>query len=73
MLQVMLTLRDFLTEEELKFLPGRFASMNVMILVQNKGGTDGTPYRQEIKVFSETGTLIGAIENPCYIPIKSSL
>jgi len=63
-------LRDFLTEEELKFLPGRLHGGTFLLLEQNKGGKEA-PFKRVLQVFTSTGTWIGEISEPVR-PFKSS-
>lgn len=64
-------LRDFLTEEELQFLPGRLQSGTFILLKQQKTVKDDkgvTHFETPVQVFSATGTWIGQIAHPDYIP-----
>lgn len=68
-------LRDFMTEEELKFLPGRLQVGNFMLLeqhfsdkVEKDGKTHISNFRTVIQVFTASGTWIGCIEKPDFIP-----
>lgn len=69
-------LRDFLTEEELKFLPGRLLAGNFMLLQQHRSEMkDGVRqnFRQTVQVFTADGTWIGCIEHPDYLPRRDYL
>lgn len=75
MLQELLTLRDFLSEEELKFLPGRLNANTFILLEQHhsdKETTEGITYiknyERVIQVFTNTGTYVGEITKPHFIP-----
>ena len=66
MLQQLKHLRDFLDEEQMKWLPGNLQTGSFMLLKQNKV-EDGT-YRTVVQVFSENGVWIGEITDPDWIP-----
>lgn len=68
MVRELRSLRDFLDDEQLKWLPGNFQLQTCVLLVQNVI-TSGTA-RRVVQVFSDTGTWIGTIENPDWIPSK---
>lgn len=74
-MQALQHLRDFMTEEELKFLPGRLQSGTFMLLTQSKGGEkeSGTVWHQVLQVFTSDGTWIGEITNPDWIPNRHTL
>ncbi len=63
-------LRDFLTEEELKFLPGRMQAGNFILLQQNKQD-EKKLFHMVLQVFTADGTWIGEISQPDWIPSKS--
>jgi len=63
------SLRDFLTEEELKFLPGRLLVKNCILLTQHKP-EEGKPTKIVLQVFDPSGTWIGEITNPDFIPLS---
>src|SRR5438132_890546 len=71
-------LRDFLTEEELKFLPGRLHAHQVLFLEQNKevetniGDTKAKIFTRVIQVFTADGTWIGEVPHPDFIPSKEN-
>lgn len=68
----MRTLRDFLTEEVLKHMPGKFQAGTFMLLEENEKlpGNTGMGWVRKLHVFSEEGLFIGTIQNPEYIPTK---
>lgn len=76
MFQELMTLRDFMTEEELKFLPGRLQAGTFILLEQNRSEkeklSDGKTliknFERVIQVFTSTGTYIGEITKPSFIP-----
>lgn len=74
------TLTDFLSEEELKFLPGgifgRFEAGTFIILKQLKVTQDEkgvTHFGYPIQVFTKKGIWIGEITEPDYIPKKDQI
>ena len=71
MIRTLTTLRDFMDQESLKFLPGNLKAGTFMLLMQNKINSkeekDQT-FKRVIQVFDETGTWIGEISNPDFIP-----
>lgn len=69
MMRVLKHLRDFMTEEELKFLPGRLKAENCMLLTQHTKDEQGM-HKTILQVFTADGTWIGEIEHPDYIPSK---
>lgn len=69
MIRTLKNLRDFLTPEQLKWLPGNLAVIPCILLSQSVGG-DGEPLRTIVHVFNDLGTFIGTIEQPDYIPQK---
>lgn len=72
-MQILNTLRDFLKEEDLKFLPGNLQVGSFMLLRQNKKDKqdDGsTKFHQVLQVFDEGGAWIGEITDPQFIPTK---
>lgn len=70
MFQTLNSLRDFLDAEQLKWLPGNLQVRTCILLTQNVGGED-EPMRTILQVFDESGTHIGTIENPPFIPSRS--
>ena len=67
MIQTKLSLRDFLDEEQLKWLSGNLRVKNCILLVQNKEDKKKI-MRQVVQVFDEKGNFVGSIENPQFIP-----
>jgi len=67
MLQILKTLRDFLTEEQMKWLPGNLQAGTFMLLRQNKTDEKGV-YTTVVQVFDKGGTYIGQITEPEWIP-----
>lgn len=70
-MRILQHLRDFLTEEELKFLPGRLLSGTFILLKQQKTVEDEkgvTHFENPIQVFDSNGTYIGEISDPEFIP-----
>lgn len=70
MIRELRTLRDFLTEENLKWLPGNLLTGQFILLKENIR-EEGKPYRQVIHLFDQGGTWIGTIEHPDWIPTKN--
>jgi len=68
MLQTLLTIRDFLDEEQMKWLLGNLKVKNCILLVRNKKNVEGRIFTQELLIFDEEGIWLGTIEKPQYIP-----
>lgn len=74
MMRTLTHLRDFMTEETLKFLPGNLRSANFIILRQNKeteqkiGRVTTKTFNTVLQVFDKDGTWVGEITHPDYIP-----
>ncbi len=75
MMQVLKSLRDFMTEDALKMLPGSLHAQTCMLLKENmvdkeviNGKTVSTNFRVVLHVFDETGTFVGTIEKPHFVP-----
>jgi hypothetical protein len=74
MVQEMATIRDFMDEETLKFLPGNIRSANFIVLRQSKtiertvGKAVVASFSTVLQVFDKNGTYIGEITNPAFIP-----
>lgn len=68
MMQILKTLRDFLDEETLKWLPSHLQAGNFILLTQNKKMGADKPWKQVIQVFDRGGTYIGEISDPDFIP-----
>ena len=62
MLQIIPTLRDFLDDEQLKWLPKNLKVEMCMILTKHEEGKDGIT-RQNTYIFDQEGCLIGKIDN----------
>jgi hypothetical protein len=67
MMQALRHLRDFLSEEQLKWLPGNIRVESCILLQQHKKGGDGIT-RGVLQVFDAKGIYIGEISNPDYVP-----
>ena len=61
MIQVIQTLRDFLDEEQLKWLPGNLRVENCILLTKHEEQEGIT--KKVIYVFDNGGALIGKIDN----------
>lgn len=72
MMRTLRHFRDFMTEEQLKFLPGSLLTGQFILLKNSRGGTKEEPWYQVIEVFDQGGTWIGTIENPDWIPSLST-
>lgn len=62
-------LRDFLDENALKWLPGNLLT-GQFILLRESIREEDKPYRQVLHVFDQSGTFIGTVEHPDYIPVN---
>lgn len=60
-------IRDFLTEEMMKWLPSNMQVRNCILLKEQKVSED-KHFSVVLHVFDETGTYMGTIEKPDYIP-----
>jgi hypothetical protein len=60
-------LRDFLDDEQMKWLPSNLQVRNCILLRQQKEDDNGIT-GNVLQIFDETGTWIGEITNPDYIP-----
>lgn len=67
-MQMLKHLRDFLDEEQMKWLPSNFKIEPCILLTQNKN-IDGV-FKIVLQVFDSNGTWIGEITNPDFIPKK---
>lgn len=67
MMKTLKHLRDFMTEEQLKWLPGAFKVENCILLRQNKTN-ENNMFTIVLQVFDSKGTWIGEITQPDYIP-----
>ena len=67
MIQTKLSLRDFLDEEQLRWLPSNLRVVNCILLVQNKED-EKKIMRQVVQVFDNQGTWIGEIKEPRFLP-----
>ena len=63
MLQIVPTLRDFLDEEQLKWLPGNLKVKQCILLTKHEVEAETKITRAVIYVFDQDGSLIGKIEN----------
>lgn len=71
MLRQLHHLRDFMTEEELKFLPGRLEAGTFILLKQQKTVKDENGvahFETPVQVFTADGTWIGEITHPDFVP-----
>lgn len=68
MIRALKHLRDFIDDETKKWMPGKLQARTCILLVQNKGGDDGTPFHCVVQVFDQSGTWIGEIAEPDFIP-----
>ena len=69
MLHQLKTLRDFLDDEQMKWLPSNLQVENCILLTQNKVQEDKV-FRTVLQVFTSGGTWIGTIVEPDFIPKK---
>jgi len=69
MIQTKLSLRDFLDEEQLRWLPSNLMVVNCILLIQNKED-EKKIMRQVVQVFDERGDWLGEIKEPQFIPQK---
>lgn len=68
MIRALSHLRDFLTEEDLKWLPGNLRSdVFITLKKQIKQGPENL-FGTKLLVFDKTGTYIGEIISPDFIP-----
>jgi hypothetical protein len=67
MMRTLRHLRDFMSEEQLKFLPGAMQVENCILLRQDGKDANGV-YQVVLQVFDSKGTWIGSIERPDFIP-----
>jgi hypothetical protein len=67
MMRTLSHLRDFMSEEQLKWLPGTMHVENCILLRQNKTDESGI-FKVVLQVFDHKGTWIGEIEQPDFIP-----
>lgn len=67
MLQIIPTLRDFLDEEQLKWLPGNLKVEQCILLTRHETDEDSIN-RKYVYVFDHEGCLIGKIDNNARIP-----
>lgn len=67
MLQILQSLRDFMDEETLKWLPGNIQADTFILLPQSRKDEKGV-HQRVIHVFDKGGTYIGEISNPHFIP-----
>lgn len=67
MMQVLKTIRDFLTEEKLKWLPGNM-QIRSCILLKDNITDERSVFRTVLHVFDDGGIYIGTIDSPHYIP-----
>lgn len=75
MIHVLKSLRDFMTPEALKFLPGILEARTCILLEESlsdktveNGVTTTSNFRTVIHVFDKGGTFIGTIERPHHVP-----
>lgn len=68
MMKLLKHLRDFLTPEQLKWLPSNIIVENCILLTQMKPDKDGV-MRTYLQIFDHGGTWIGECE-PDFIPKK---
>jgi predicted GH43/DUF377 family glycosyl hydrolase len=67
MMRTLSSLRDFLDEEQLKWMPTNLKVESCILLRQNKTDENGV-YKVVVQVFDHKGTWIGEVTNPDYIP-----
>lgn len=74
-MQVLKTFRDFVNDEMLKWLPSHLQVHSCMLLEEHKSDkkvegdkTIISNYKIVLHVFSESGVLIGTINDPHWIP-----
>lgn len=63
MLQIIPSLRDFLDEEQLKWLPGNLKVEMCILLTKQEVDIETNITKKNTYVFDKEGTLIGKIEN----------
>lgn len=66
MLQIVPTLRDFLDEEQLKWLPGNLKVELCILLTKHEDDQKTKISRAVIYVFDQSGCFIGKIENKSF-------
>jgi hypothetical protein len=69
MMRTLRHLRDFMDEDQLKWLPGALQIENCILLRQNSKDANGV-FKVLVQVFDSKGTWIGEITNPDFIPEK---
>ncbi len=69
MMVVLKTLRDFLTEEILRWMPGNLRSCNIVMLREHRK-IEGHPIETVIHIFDAQGTYLGSIDHPAIDPFK---
>jgi len=67
MFHVLKNIRDFIDPESMKFNLDEIQSRNLLTIDRMEKGTDGV-HRKVMHVFTATGTYIGTIYNPEYLP-----
>lgn len=67
MMQALQHLRDFMDETVKRYLPGNMQACTCILLVVQVKGEDNI-HRTMLRVFDDTGTYIGLIEEPEFIP-----
>lgn len=68
-MQSLKNIRDFLDEEQMKWLPNNLLVENCILLTQNKKDNKGV-HTVVLQVFDRTGIWIGEITHPDWIPKK---
>lgn len=68
-MHVLQNIRDFIDPDKMKFKVDSLQSRNVMTIHRMEPDAKGT-HRMVMHIFTSTGTYIGTIENPVYIPIQ---
>jgi len=63
MLQIVPTIRDFLDEEQLKWLPGNMKIETCILLTKQEVDLETNITKKVIYVFDKEGCLIGKIEH----------
>lgn len=68
MLQIVETLRDFLDEEQLKWLPGNLKVEQCILLTKHEIDAEDNTSKKYIYVFDSEGCFVGKIDNNPKIP-----
>ena len=70
MLRILPTIRDFMNEETKKYLPGNLVVENCIILTKHEKNEKERTLKTHLYIFDHTGTLIGKIIDPEFIPLR---